>query len=47
MSEWMAQEIAGRPITVIGCGTLGRRIALMASTRGGEVQEYLTRNTTH
>jgi 3-hydroxybutyryl-CoA dehydrogenase len=37
MSEWMAQEIADRPITVIGCGTLGRRIALMASTRGGEV----------
>jgi 3-hydroxybutyryl-CoA dehydrogenase len=40
MSEWMADEIAGRPITVIGCGTLGRRIALMASTRGGEVRIF-------
>jgi 3-hydroxybutyryl-CoA dehydrogenase len=38
MSAIMADEIAGRPITVIGCGTLGRRIALMASTRGGEVR---------
>ena len=42
MSEWMAQEIADRPITVIGCGTLGRRIALMASTRGGEVRIFDT-----
>ncbi len=40
MSEWMADEIDGRPITVIGCGTLGRRIALMASTRGGEVRIF-------
>jgi 3-hydroxybutyryl-CoA dehydrogenase len=40
MSEWMAKEIADRPITVIGCGTLGRRIALMASTRGGEVRIF-------
>jgi 3-hydroxybutyryl-CoA dehydrogenase len=40
MSVAMAEEIAGRPITVIGCGTLGRRIALMASTRGGEVRIF-------
>jgi 3-hydroxybutyryl-CoA dehydrogenase len=40
MSEWMAEKISGRPITVIGCGTLGRRIALMASTRGGEVRIF-------
>ncbi len=38
MSVVNAEEIAGRPIAVIGCGTLGRRIALMASTRGGEVR---------
>jgi 3-hydroxybutyryl-CoA dehydrogenase len=42
MSEWTAEEIADRPITVIGCGTLGRRIALMASTRGGEVRIFDT-----
>ncbi len=40
MSVVNAEEIAGRPITVIGCGTLGRRIALMASTRGGEVRIF-------
>jgi 3-hydroxybutyryl-CoA dehydrogenase len=40
MSAIMAEEIAGRPITVIGCGTLGRRIALMASTRGEEVRLF-------
>jgi 3-hydroxybutyryl-CoA dehydrogenase len=44
MSEWMADEIAGRPITVIGCGTLGRRIALMASTQGGEVRIFDTQH---
>ena len=44
MSEWMAKEIADRPITVIGCGTLGRRIALMASTRGGEVRIFDTQH---
>src|SRR6202789_658396 len=37
MSVATEEEIAGRPIAVIGSGTLGRRIALMASTRGGEV----------
>jgi 3-hydroxybutyryl-CoA dehydrogenase len=44
MSAIMADEIAGRPITVIGCGTLGRRIALMASTRGGEVRIFDTQH---
>jgi 3-hydroxybutyryl-CoA dehydrogenase len=37
-----AEEIARRPIAVIGSGTLGRRIALMASTRGGEVRIFDT-----
>jgi 3-hydroxybutyryl-CoA dehydrogenase len=40
MSATKAEEIAGRPVAVIGCGTLGRRIALMASTRGGEVRIF-------
>jgi len=42
MSVTIAEEIVDRPITVIGCGTLGRRIALMASTRGGEVRIFDT-----
>jgi 3-hydroxybutyryl-CoA dehydrogenase len=42
MSATKVGEIDGRPITVIGCGTLGRRIALMASTRGGEVRVFDT-----
>ncbi len=29
---------AGRPVAVVGAGTLGRRIALMLATRGGEVR---------
>jgi 3-hydroxybutyryl-CoA dehydrogenase len=40
MNATKAEEIGGRPIAVIGCGTLGRRIALMASTRGGEVRIF-------
>jgi 3-hydroxybutyryl-CoA dehydrogenase len=40
MSGLMTAKIDGRPIAVIGCGTLGRRIALMASTRGGEVRIF-------
>ncbi len=42
MSFANAEDIAGRPIAVIGCGTLGRRIALMASTRGEEVRIFDT-----
>jgi 3-hydroxybutyryl-CoA dehydrogenase len=44
MSAIMPDEIAGRPITVIGCGTLGRRIALMASTQAGEVRIFDTQH---
>ncbi|GAA4402507.1 3-hydroxyacyl-CoA dehydrogenase family protein [Tsukamurella soli] len=33
-------EIRTRPVTVFGAGTLGRRIALMFATRGGEVRIY-------
>src|SRR6516225_5253578 len=33
-------DIQSRPIAVIGSGTLGRRIALMMSTQGGEVRLY-------
>jgi 3-hydroxybutyryl-CoA dehydrogenase len=32
--------IVTRPVTVIGAGTLGRRIALMFATRGGQVVIY-------
>ena len=31
-------ELDRRPVAVIGAGTLGRRIALMLATRGGEVR---------
>ena len=31
-------EPARRPVAVVGAGTLGRRIALMFATRGGEVR---------
>ncbi|MET8544797.1 3-hydroxyacyl-CoA dehydrogenase family protein [Kitasatospora sp. NPDC004799] len=31
---------AGRPVAVVGAGTLGRRIALMFATGGGEVRIY-------
>ena len=31
-------EPAGRPVAVLGAGTLGRRVALMFATRGGEVR---------
>jgi lactate dehydrogenase-like 2-hydroxyacid dehydrogenase len=33
-------DIDKRPIAVIGAGTLGRRIALMMSSQGGEVRLY-------
>jgi 3-hydroxybutyryl-CoA dehydrogenase len=33
-------NIKNRPVTVIGAGTLGRRIALMFCTQGGEVRIY-------
>jgi 3-hydroxybutyryl-CoA dehydrogenase len=33
-------NIASRPVTVVGAGTLGRRIALMFAARGAEVRIY-------
>ena len=33
-----APDPAGRPVAVVGAGTLGRRIALMLATGGGEVR---------
>ncbi|WP_124038966.1 3-hydroxyacyl-CoA dehydrogenase family protein [Neoactinobaculum massilliense] len=36
------EEVKDRPVTVVGSGTLGRRIALMFATRGGEVRIYDT-----
>lgn len=38
MSPIPSVGFQSRPITVIGAGTLGRRIALMMSTQGGEVR---------
>lgn len=34
------ENTQNRPITIFGAGTLGRRIALMFSTQGGEVRIY-------
>ncbi len=34
----MTPDPAGRPVTVVGAGTLGRRIALMWGSQGGEVR---------
>src|SRR5436853_7703319 len=36
----LANELLRRPKAVIGSGTLGRRIALMLATRGGEVRIF-------
>lgn len=33
-------DVDARPVAVVGAGTLGRRIALMFSTRGGEVRIF-------
>jgi 3-hydroxybutyryl-CoA dehydrogenase len=38
MTYSIPTDIQSRPIAVIGSGTLGRRIALMMSTQGGEVR---------
>ena len=38
MTPHLPENIAERPVTVIGAGTLGRRIALMMSTQGAEVR---------
>lgn len=38
MAFTLPTDIENRPVGVIGAGTLGRRIALMFATRGGEVR---------
>jgi len=40
MAFRLPEDIATRPIAVLGAGTLGRRIALMLATRGAEVRLY-------
>ncbi|WP_078323714.1 3-hydroxyacyl-CoA dehydrogenase family protein [Mycobacteroides salmoniphilum] len=40
MSYTIPTNIENRPITVLGAGTLGRRIALTYATRGGTVRLY-------
>lgn len=42
MTYTLPADIADRPITVVGGGTLGRRIALMLSLRGAEVRVFDT-----
>src|SRR6185295_4840938 len=40
MTFKLPEDIATRPIAIMGAGTLGRRIALMLATRGAEVRLY-------
>ena len=40
MSFKLPENIAARPIAILGAGTLGRRIALMLATRGAEIRLY-------
>lgn len=40
MSFNLPTDIAGRPVAIIGAGTLGRRIALMFTAHGAEVNVY-------
>jgi 3-hydroxybutyryl-CoA dehydrogenase len=40
MSAILPSSIASRPVTVVGAGTLGRRIALMFATQGGQVRIF-------
>ncbi len=42
MTYTLPADIADRPITVVGGGTLGRRIALMLSLQGAEVRVFDT-----
>ncbi|MGP4031042.1 3-hydroxyacyl-CoA dehydrogenase family protein [Pseudarthrobacter sp. 1C304] len=42
MTYALPVDIADRPITVVGGGTMGRRIALMLSLQGAEVRVYDT-----
>ncbi|MEV6531903.1 3-hydroxyacyl-CoA dehydrogenase family protein [Streptomyces sp. NPDC051639] len=40
MTFALPTDTATRPVAVLGAGTLGRRIALMFATRGGQVRVY-------
>ncbi|MFI9390934.1 3-hydroxyacyl-CoA dehydrogenase family protein [Streptomyces bauhiniae] len=40
MTFTLPTSLDSRPVAVLGAGTLGRRIALMFATRGGEVRIY-------
>jgi 3-hydroxybutyryl-CoA dehydrogenase len=40
MAFTLPTDTATRPVAVLGAGTLGRRIALMFATRGGQVRVY-------
>ncbi|MFV0294539.1 MAG: 3-hydroxyacyl-CoA dehydrogenase family protein [Hyphomicrobiaceae bacterium] len=40
MTVQLPGNLETRPMTVLGAGTLGRRIALMLATQGGEVRLY-------
>ncbi len=40
MSNLNSLPDVSRPVAVIGCGTLGQRIALMLASNGGEVRLY-------
>jgi 3-hydroxybutyryl-CoA dehydrogenase len=40
MADAVPADVARRPMAVIGAGTLGRRIALMLATQGGEVRIF-------
>ncbi|WP_025840889.1 3-hydroxyacyl-CoA dehydrogenase family protein [Asaia platycodi] len=40
MTNTVTERARTRPATVIGAGTLGRRIALMLATRGGQVRLF-------
>ncbi|MCP2339871.1 3-hydroxyacyl-CoA dehydrogenase family protein [Actinomadura rupiterrae] len=40
MGQPLPEDRSGRPVAVIGAGTLGRRIAMMFATRGGTVRIF-------
>jgi 3-hydroxybutyryl-CoA dehydrogenase len=40
MSSYAPTDFPGRPVAVIGAGTLGRRIALMFAAHGAQVRIY-------
>ncbi len=42
MSAILPSNISSRPVAVVGAGTLGRRIALMFATQGGQVRIFDT-----